>query len=55
MRGCTGRPLLLVDVDGVVSLFGFAHLPPAGLLPTSVDGVPHLLSDHAGPAAACEA
>jgi hypothetical protein len=49
MKGCTGRPLLLVDVDGVVSLFGFAHLPPAGLLPTSVDGIPHLLSDHAGP------
>jgi len=41
--------LLLVDVDGVVSLFGFAHLPPAGLLPTVVECVPHLLSAHAGP------
>ena len=42
------RPLLLIDVDGVLSLFGFSHFPPAGLLPTAVDGVPHLLSPHAG-------
>jgi len=48
MRSCTARPLLLIDVDGVVSLFGFTHLPPAGLMPTAVDGVPHLLSPHAG-------
>jgi HAD domain in Swiss Army Knife RNA repair proteins len=48
MRSCTARPLLLIDVDGVVSLFGFTHLPPAGLLPTAVEGVPHLLSAHAG-------
>jgi hypothetical protein len=39
----------MIDVDGVVSLFGFPHLPPAGLLPTAVEGIPHLLSEHAGP------
>lgn len=38
------RPLLLVDVDGVISLFGFdAAAPPPGR-PTLIDGVPHLLS-----------
>jgi len=38
------RPLLLVDVDGVISLFGFeAATPPPGRL-ALVDGVPHLLS-----------
>jgi hypothetical protein len=41
-------PLLLVDVDGVVSLFGFdTGRPPAGF-PTSVDGIPHWLSEGAG-------
>ena len=49
MRSSTQRPLLLVDVDGVISLFGFAAAPPAGLLATAVDGIPHLLSDRAGP------
>ena len=48
MRSCSARPLLLIDVDGVVSLFGFAHPPPAGLVPTAVEGVPHLISAHAG-------
>jgi HAD domain in Swiss Army Knife RNA repair proteins len=42
------RPLLLIDVDGVVSLFGFPGPPPSGLMPTAVDGVPHLLSGRAG-------
>src|SRR3954454_8609341 len=38
------RPLLLVDVDGVLSLFGFeAASPPAGRL-ALIDGLPHLLS-----------
>src|SRR4051794_29409241 len=38
------RPLLLVDVDGVLSLFGFeVASPPAGRL-ALVDGLPHLLS-----------
>ena len=38
------RPLLFVDIDGVVSLFGFArHAAPAGTW-TQVDGIAHLLS-----------
>jgi hypothetical protein len=42
------RPLLLVDVDGVISLFGFQpHAQPAGDW-TTVDGAPHLLSATAG-------
>jgi HAD domain in Swiss Army Knife RNA repair proteins len=44
----TSRPLLLVDVDGVISLFGFApHEQPAGAW-TTVDGQLHLLSATAG-------
>lgn len=40
-------PLLLVDVDGVISLFGFPpNQRPAGTLAV-VDGLPHLLSVHA--------
>ncbi len=39
-----GKPLLLVDIDGVLSLFGFpAHDPPEGLW-HSIDGIPHFLS-----------
>jgi hypothetical protein len=46
----SGVPLLLVDVDGVLSLFGFdAESRPPGR-PVLIDGVPHLLSTHA---AAC--
>ncbi|MBV8711326.1 MAG: hypothetical protein JOY56_06085, partial [Solirubrobacterales bacterium] len=42
------RPLLLVDVDGVISLFGFdAAAPPPGRW-HNIDGIPHLLSDTAG-------
>jgi hypothetical protein len=38
------RPLLLIDIDGVISLFGFdAAKPPAGRL-VLVDGIPHFLS-----------
>ncbi len=38
------RPLLLLDVDGVLSLFGFdLAAVPAGRM-VSVDGIPHLLS-----------
>ena len=41
------QPLLLLDVDGVLSLFGFdPHARPAGPL-VSVDGIPHLLSTEA--------
>ena len=39
------RPVLLLDVDGVLSLFGFpAHARPDGRF-VSVDGIPHLLSN----------
>ncbi len=39
-----GKPLLLVDIDGVLSLFGFpTHDPPEGLW-HSIDGIPHFLS-----------
>jgi len=44
----TAAPLLLIDVDGVISLFGFDQTePPAGAM-VSVDGFPHLISAHAG-------
>ena len=46
-RSCTEKPLLLIDVDGVVSLFGFTERPPSGLLHTAVHGIPHFLSTHA--------
>jgi len=39
---------LLVDVDGVVSLFGFDHADPPAVSPVSVDGTPHWLSKNAG-------
>lgn len=42
------RPTLLIDVDGVLSLFGFELLdPPPGRF-ASVDGLPHYLSAEAG-------
>jgi len=42
------RPLLLIDVDGVISLFGFDPArPPAGSFQT-VDGIAHFLSATAG-------
>ena len=31
------RPLLLIDVDGVLSLFGFEPPAPAGTMWTTVD------------------
>jgi hypothetical protein len=38
------RPLLLIDIDGVISLFGFdARQPPPGRF-LLVDGIPHFLS-----------
>ena len=44
----TDRPLLLIDVDGVISLFGFDHAaPPAGRYQL-VDGITHFLSVRAG-------
>jgi hypothetical protein len=42
------RPLLLIDVDGVISLFGFDPAePPAGRF-LLVDGIVHFLSATAG-------
>lgn len=42
------RPLLLIDVDGVISLFGFdAARPPVGRFQL-VDGIAHFLSSTAG-------
>jgi hypothetical protein len=41
------RPLLLIDVDGVISLFGADETPVAGVVPTLVDGIPHRLSREA--------
>lgn len=43
------RPVLAVDVDGVISLFGFEGQPPpeAGRFHL-VDGMPHLISHTAG-------
>ena len=42
------EPLLLVDVDGVISLFGFdPSSPPPGRF-LLVDGIPHLISAVAG-------
>jgi hypothetical protein len=41
------QPLLLLDIDGVISLFGFdARWPPPGRYQL-VDGIPHFLSTHA--------
>src|ERR1700689_4112442 len=38
------RPMLLLDVDGVISLFGFDHrFPPPGRY-ALVDGIMHFLS-----------
>jgi HAD domain in Swiss Army Knife RNA repair proteins len=38
------RPLLMVDIDGVISLFGFdPHALPDGAFQT-IDGIPHFLS-----------
>jgi hypothetical protein len=37
-----------VDVDGVLSLFGFDHLDPPAGFPVLVDGTPHWLSAEAG-------
>jgi hypothetical protein len=43
-----GHPLLLIDVDGVISLFGFdpEHPPPGRF--HNVDGIVHYLSAEAG-------
>jgi hypothetical protein len=46
--GDAARPLLMVDVDGVISLFGFdLDKRPEGRF-HSIDGIPHYLSAQAG-------
>jgi hypothetical protein len=47
MGGGSSRPWLLVDVDGVLSLYGAARAEPGSLVGCLVDGVPHLLSRRA--------
>ena len=42
------RPLLLIDVDGVISLFGPALDVRSGGRWVSVEGIPHFLSEQAG-------
>jgi hypothetical protein len=47
MERTAQKPLLLVDIDGVLSLFGFPpHAPPEGSL-HFIDGLPHFLSSTA--------
>ena len=48
MAGFLDKPLLLVDVDGVISLWGFASDRRPGGTFVSVDGIPHFLSEEAG-------
>ncbi len=44
-----GRPLLAVDVDGVISLFGFDEPPPGSVARFElIDGVVHCISLAAG-------
>lgn len=45
----TKRPLLMLDIDGVLSLFGFhPQHPPAGSF-HAIEGIPHFLSAAAAP------
>jgi hypothetical protein len=44
------RPLLLIDVDGVISLYGPAQTQIDQIVATLVDGIPHLLSRRAAAA-----
>jgi HAD domain in Swiss Army Knife RNA repair proteins len=41
-------PLLLIDVDGVISLFGFDQTEPPDGRFAVVDGIPHLIAARAG-------
>jgi len=47
------RPILFLDVDGVISLFGFDLQDPSGPQPPGpfhfIDGIPHCISIAAGP------
>ncbi len=42
------RPLLLLDIDGVISLFGFDPAQPPRGSYHSIDGIPHFLAGEAG-------
>jgi hypothetical protein len=42
------RPFLFVDIDGVISLFGFPPAAPPSGRWVSVEGVPHLISATVG-------
>ena len=42
------RPLLLIDIDGVISLFGFDHARSPDGAYVAVDGIAHFLSIEAG-------
>lgn len=48
MREEQEKPLLLVDVDGVISLWGFPMDRRPGGAFHAVDGLPHFLSEEAG-------
>ncbi len=48
-RDADGRPILAVDVDGVISLFGFDETPPPSVGRFHlIDGSPHFISANAG-------
>jgi hypothetical protein len=47
-RGGDERPVLAVDVDGVISLFGFEPLTEAPGEFHLIDGIPHCISREAG-------
>jgi hypothetical protein len=44
----TESPVLLMDVDGVLSLFGFDRVDPPPGFPVLIDGIPHYMSTVAG-------
>ncbi len=44
----SGRPILAVDVDGVISLFGFESIEAAPGRFELIDGVPHCILPEAG-------
>jgi hypothetical protein len=47
-KNASKRPVLFVDVDGVISLFGFDRSnPPAGRF-HSVEGIPHWIGEGSG-------
>jgi hypothetical protein len=49
IQNASKRPILFVDVDGVISLFGFDHLSaPPGTF-HSIDGIPHCIGTSCGP------